>query len=200
MALREVRREATVNHLLQCAARVFASSGYHGASMEQIAREARCAAATLYGYFKSKGELFNTLVERRYESYLDELQTALAGAAGLEASLLAWRSVLADHTLADRDFLTLMLAQSRRAGGLDLPQPERIVELNDRYRLLAEGVLARGVVAGELQPRPAALLAMLLLGSLHGAVFAWLLAGAGDDLEATLGTAIEVFLRGAGGT
>lgn len=51
------RREA----ILEAAKKVFTAKGFHGATMERIAREAELSPATLYLYFKNKAELYATL-------------------------------------------------------------------------------------------------------------------------------------------
>ena len=65
MSLRARPRERTVSVILDAASRVFAERGYHGTLMEDVAHSVGCAPATLYGYFKGKGELFGRLVARR---------------------------------------------------------------------------------------------------------------------------------------
>lgn len=59
---REIAR--TREDILEAAARAFARSGYKSATMADIAREAGYTAASLYGYFSSKEEIFRGLFER----------------------------------------------------------------------------------------------------------------------------------------
>ena len=47
--------------ILVAAREVFASKGYHAASMNEVARKAGLAKAALYHYFKGKGELLRAL-------------------------------------------------------------------------------------------------------------------------------------------
>ena len=49
--------------ILVGASRVFLRQGFDAASMDEIAREAGVSKGTLYVYFKSKEELFETIVE-----------------------------------------------------------------------------------------------------------------------------------------
>lgn len=50
--------------ILQVAAKVFAQNGYHGASMSAISAELGGSKATLYGYYRSKEELFAAVLMR----------------------------------------------------------------------------------------------------------------------------------------
>jgi AcrR family transcriptional regulator len=62
--------------LLAAASRVFARSGYHGASMSEIAAEAGFSKGALYWSFASKDELFFALLDE-----LDEQLSALINAS-----------------------------------------------------------------------------------------------------------------------
>ncbi len=74
--------------LLAAASRVFARSGYHGASMSEIAAEAGFSKGALYWSFASKDELFFALLDE-----LDEQLRALITAA---ASAPADRDISGD--------------------------------------------------------------------------------------------------------
>ena len=50
-------------HLLGCARRVFASRGYHAASVADILEEAGVARGTFYNYFESKRAVFQAVLE-----------------------------------------------------------------------------------------------------------------------------------------
>lgn len=62
---RAQNREARISAILDAALRVFARSGFTGASMEEIAREAEISKPTLYSYFDNKGTLFETMMDAR---------------------------------------------------------------------------------------------------------------------------------------
>src|SRR3954449_13366396 len=55
---RDERREETRRELVEAAMRVFGQRGFHGASLEQIAREAGYSTGAIYGHFAGKDELF----------------------------------------------------------------------------------------------------------------------------------------------
>jgi AcrR family transcriptional regulator len=65
--------------LLAAASRVFARSGYHGASMSEIAAEAGFSKGALYWSFASKDELFFALLDE-LDEHLRALITAAATA------------------------------------------------------------------------------------------------------------------------
>ena len=64
-SLRDERRALTRRRLLDGAEAVFARNGFHGASVEEIAREAGATTGALYSNFASKEDLFLALFEER---------------------------------------------------------------------------------------------------------------------------------------
>lgn len=55
------------NQVLEAAAVCFATSGFHGASMAQISRQAGMSAGLIYNYFDSKSSIILAFVERESE-------------------------------------------------------------------------------------------------------------------------------------
>lgn len=67
------------DRILDSAMRVFASKGFFGAKVADIAQEAGVADGTIYLYFKSKDDLLISLFEHQMERVNEELQSAMAG-------------------------------------------------------------------------------------------------------------------------
>jgi AcrR family transcriptional regulator len=63
---------------------VFARRGFHGASMEEIAREAGATTGALYSNFAGKEDLFLALFEERIASDMDEYSEIVAAGSTLE--------------------------------------------------------------------------------------------------------------------
>src|SRR3954469_2976378 len=81
MAVRMTRAEskaATREELLDAARRVFLERGYHGASLELVAREAGYTKGAVYSAFASKADLFLALYDREMEARRERLE-AVAG-------------------------------------------------------------------------------------------------------------------------
>lgn len=60
---RDERRDETRAELIAAAARVFARSGFHGASVDEIAREAGYTTGAIYWHFGGKDDLFLAVFE-----------------------------------------------------------------------------------------------------------------------------------------
>jgi AcrR family transcriptional regulator len=74
---REQSRANTRERLLAAARSVFASSGFHGASVEEIASNAGFSTGALYSNFDGKEDLFLVLMEREIDEHAREISEAV---------------------------------------------------------------------------------------------------------------------------
>jgi AcrR family transcriptional regulator len=94
----------------RAAAGVFAERGYHGASMDEIARASGVSVPVIYDHFPSKVALHLRLLERTSDELLAMWRTALAGDAPVSErvprALDAWAAYVQAHPYAPRMFFT----------------------------------------------------------------------------------------------
>ena len=68
----------TKTNLLQAALKVFATNGYHGSSVADIAQEAKVSKALFYHYFDNKSDLLVIFAKQRLEEWtplIENLET-----------------------------------------------------------------------------------------------------------------------------
>jgi AcrR family transcriptional regulator len=196
MGLRESQREHTIGLIVAAAAEVFGRSGYHAASMEEVARATGCATATLYGYFSSKEALFARVLEELVGAYLRGVHDAIAGSEGFQGGVHAYF----DHYLAFAErhqaFLRVMQSSMRTAQTATHPAGEQAEAFRAAYRRILQPVFARaadeGLIPGGLDPDP---LFTMLTGLMHSSAFAWMVADSGD-LAPAADAARAMFLAG----
>jgi AcrR family transcriptional regulator len=75
---REQSKAATRERLLDAARTVFAASGFHGASVDEIAATAGFSTGALYSNFDGKEDLFLALMEREIDEHAREISEAVA--------------------------------------------------------------------------------------------------------------------------
>jgi AcrR family transcriptional regulator len=80
---REQSRANTRERLLAAARSVFARSGFHGASVEEIASEAGFSTGALYSNFEGKEDLFLVLMEREIDEHAREVSEAVRARASV---------------------------------------------------------------------------------------------------------------------
>jgi TetR/AcrR family fatty acid metabolism transcriptional regulator len=66
------------DRILEAALKVFASKGFFGAKVADVAAEAAVADGTIYLYFKSKDDLLISLFEHQMSVVISEIQAAIA--------------------------------------------------------------------------------------------------------------------------
>jgi AcrR family transcriptional regulator len=90
----------------QAALEVFAERGYHGASIDEIARRAGVTAPVIYDHFASKVDLHKRLLERTRDELLDMWREQLSGDEPAEEriprAIEAWARYVEDHPYAPR--------------------------------------------------------------------------------------------------
>jgi AcrR family transcriptional regulator len=158
---RRLTAEERRTGILDAALAVFSGSGYHSASIDDIAREAGVSKALIYEHFASKQELYADLIARNARELTQRIGAALVGvelessatrlAVGLEAFFAfveerrdAWRMLFRDaadpETAAVLDRMveqvtaevTVLISQDPGARALDSAEDRRAL------RLLAE--------------------------------------------------------------
>lgn len=203
------RRLEQVERVLQAAARCFGGRGYHKATVEEIAREARLSKGAIYTYFASKEEIFLRLNERRWEEFLPRLEGAAAGGGGPWERLLAvWDLVFASHQALEQDVagprveFEFWLEAGRQPGLRRILEERRRRLVSLIASLISEGIAA-GVFRPEVDPESLARLFWSLNDGLAGY---WVARDRGPDGEelATLRAAwldlVAGGLRQVGGT
>ncbi|GAB3312609.1 TetR family transcriptional regulator [Epidermidibacterium keratini] len=112
MAKQNDRREGRRNEILDAAAALFATSGYHGARMDDIVRRSGLSKGTLYWYFSSKEEIATALVDRELAEQGVAIERVLAVEADpriqLETLVRAFANGLAENPDAARLTLELL--------------------------------------------------------------------------------------------
>jgi AcrR family transcriptional regulator len=89
----DVAAEPRALELLEHAKATFASKGFDGASMQDLARAAGMSASNFYRYFPSKGAIIEALVERE----IDEVRAKFAEVMRAPDPLAAFRRIVRER-------------------------------------------------------------------------------------------------------
>ena len=162
------RGEATRRRLLTAAEQEFGSKGYHGASVSSITQRADSAQGTFYLYFRSKEELFLTLVRDIGHQLRAHSAQAIAKAG--------------DRVEAERLGMEAFLEFTNKHRGLyRIVQESQFVDpqvFREYYEKLAEGygaALDRAARDGELAPGNSEVRAWSMMGIGHFIGLRWCL-------------------------
>lgn len=145
------RADARPQELLDAALGVFVERGYAATRLDEVARRAGVAKATLYRYYDNKLELFKAVVRNALVVGFDELAAAPPPAPGsardrLAGLLTAFMTRVAGTPLAGIPKLVIAEAGN-------FPEVARFYhdEVIERARTLVVGTLAQGAANGEFR-------------------------------------------------
>ncbi len=129
---RKEKQAHTRARLIEAAGKVFARSGLHQASIDEVAEEAGFTKGAFYANFGSKEELFLAMLDERFAARLGELERATASDESPEEQARQAGTDFSRAIAADPEWERLFFEFAAHAG-----RDERFrVELVERYRAL----------------------------------------------------------------
>lgn len=151
--------------ILAAAETVFSRSGYHEASLTEIARRAEFAVGTIYLYFHDKADLYGSLLREKMQQIVTEFENALTTGNSPAACLRAGMHAQFAFHDANRTFFEIFLHQHQvQSSPLHKEHWEEMETLKKHNLKLIEDCIIRGQSLGELKPGNPRLLAVAYLG------------------------------------
>jgi len=183
--------------ILSAAEKVFAAKGFFSTTMSDIAREAEFGTGSLYKYFKSKEDLYFTLIDEKVEEINGPVKAELSQKTPAVERIKKVLSLQFEFFERNRDFFRIYTSERSRFEwtvkdelGKDLH--EKMVA----YIHLLAGVMRQGIEKGELKPLDPMDLAHALVGIVNSFVFEWIISRESYPLSLKLETVLEIFLGG----
>lgn len=190
-----VDKSATRERILDAAAEVFATKGYHSSVVDDIVHDSNTSKGAVYFHFPSKQEIFLALVSRLADTLLGSTQDAITeeqeGLAKFDAALGTVFESLSRH----RSLAKILLVSG---AGLGRPFDEHLFNLLDRFAEMIKDNLDEAITAGSIQQMDTSVVAYAWLGAVHEIVTRWLYTGEPDPLESAVPTLRALLLRSVG--
>lgn len=166
------RPESRPREILEAAVAVFTEAGYERATIADVARRASVSPGLVVHYFRTKGELFEAVINDRFVEFVAGEEAMLAAHRGPYRDLL--RQLVRrfwDHCWSGGVMDLALVVKAERA---NFPECTRTLfqQLGERWRRLFEGVLEAGVRHGEFRiagPHAARVLGAMITGSIESA-------------------------------
>jgi AcrR family transcriptional regulator len=192
------REELIRHHFLQASAAAFATHGFHGATMEMIARAAGYSPAALYRYFRSKDDLFQALINHIVGEIIATLEERPPRSIGF-AERIRW-TVTRVAGFAERN-RALFTTITREGFGMQVKAPcdgerpgsriqTRVIEASTR-------LMQEGIETGALRPGDPQSYAIAFHGLIHGFMEAWMLSDVSFSIHDKIDFITEMFMSGA---
>jgi AcrR family transcriptional regulator len=183
--------------IVLAAEKVFAAKGFFSTTMSDIAREAEFGTGTLYKYFKSKEELYFTLIDEKVEEINGPVKAELSRKASAVERIKNVLGLQFEFFERNRDFFRIYTSERGRfewtvKDELGKGIHEKMIAY---INILAE-VMRQGIEGGEFRPLNPLDLAHALVGIVNSFVFEWMISRESYPLISKLDTVLEIFLGG----
>ena len=189
---------ANREEILSSAEKVFAAKGFFPTTMSDIAREAEFGTGTLYKYFKSKEELYFTLIDEKVEEMSRLVKAELSQKTSAIERIKKVLELQFEFIERNRDFFKIYISErSRFEWTVKDDLGKEIHEKMVTYIQLLVEVMSQGIKEKEFKPINPIDLAHALVGIVNSFVFEWFISRETYPLVSKLDTVLEIFLGGA---
>jgi len=184
--------------ILQAAEKLFAGRGFHGATMSDLADLSEFSVGTLYNFFKSKEEVYYTLILGKF----DLLQVRLNEEVNKNPAGLSQIRALIETCLLffqeNRGFFQIFIQErSALESSVGAAGGEELRKKYLAYIDLVAKVMAKAIEKGDIQDLNPQELAYSLVGMLNSFVFHWTLYPQPNELILKVPFIFDLFLEGA---
>ena len=194
---REKERQEHRNYILRTAEGLFAERGFLRVSMREIAEKAEFALGTLYRFFGGKQQLYEQMIDRKMEEFVELLSQGMASGTTPREKVRKFIETKLTFFSQNLDFLLVYFAENRAAtlyGELALTQ-----NLQARYDVLLETLTAifdQGIATATFARANPRMLATALDGMTSALAFSWVGGISEASPSKEIETASRVFLKG----
>lgn len=168
----EARRE----EILSAAERKFSENGFFKTSMAEIAEAAQFAMGTMYRFFKSKEDIYISLVEAKIEELLRLLEEAIQGPASAQEKLRAVVQVKLAFADQNRAFFRIYVSEW---SGFEWTMKSAFGERVWKHYLaqinLVANVIREGMKSGEFRKVHPKDTSLAFHGMLNSTIYLWVL-------------------------
>ena len=177
-------KEERYRQLLEAAIRAFGSKGYHQTQISDIIKEAGVARGTFYLYFKSKREIFDSIMTELFDMVSSQIKNLPHDAIDKIPQQLLGNIERVSHLLLDHPLLTKILFNE--SVGLDIELDERLKKFYGQILDYIRRGLKQGQDMGFVRTGDNHILAMALLGSLKEIFYQYFLGTEQPDRQAII--------------
>ena len=199
--MRRTKEEAEVTRaaVLKAALAVFSAKGYSAATLDDVASAAKVTRGAIYWHFKSKADLYNTLVEELSARGASVVQQAVAEGGTfieiLRRIFVRLCAVIEDDKEA-RAVMELGLFKTGLAPELQSGRKKQLEAGTAQIEFIAEAMrqgIAQGVLRNDLEPAD---MARAFIAFENGAIQLWLVSPKSFSLKKSAESFADIMIAG----
>ncbi len=156
------------DEILDAALSIFATQGFHGATMAQISQEAQYPLGTIYKYFSSKKQIYHDLVMERVHQ-LGQILISISNKKELTAREKLKESLFAKAKFyrSNSDFIRIYISERSNIDAVMLPKlNEKVNRMHQKMITLFQKIFEQGI-EDEFKPYPTREMATLFTEIAH---------------------------------
>jgi AcrR family transcriptional regulator len=164
-----------VSRIQDAAIHLFASKGYYGTSIADIARGAGLTKGALYCHFESKGALLLALIKKWEVEYLDALIDKVNQTPGdVGDQFYRWHTAVANFSAENRELCVLQTVLSAELSGSNNEFDRELRRLNAKYARFVQRLIEKGKAQGLFdQELDSHTLAHVIIAFTDGVLLQW---------------------------
>ena len=189
------QKEDTRRKILESAAEVFSSKGFHGSVVDDIVRASGTSKGAVYFYFESKEQIFFSLVEEYAITLAQQMHLTVHRGRGLVAQVEAAVAALIRSFHSHPALARIVLLDWPNAG-VEF-QGKRMV-LKGMLVEVLRGYLDRAVEDHRIESQDTELAAYVWIGAIGEVVVRWLNTGRPAPLEDVIAPLTRLLLNSVG--
>jgi len=181
--------------ILSAAEKVFAAKGFFPTTMSEIAHEAEFGTGTLYKYFRSKEDLYFTIIDEKTEEINRLVKNELSQKTPTMERIKNVLQLQFEFIEKNRNFFRIYISERSR---FEWTVKEELGKgIHDKmvaYIKTLSQVIKQGIKEGEFKPIDPMDLAHALVGNINAFVFEWLISPQPYSLSSKQINILEVFM------
>jgi AcrR family transcriptional regulator len=185
--------------ILRAAEKLFAEKGFHGTTMLDLAKLSEFSVGTLYNFFKTKEEVYYTLLIEKLDLFHSKLGTEINQHPPGLVQILALIEASVKFFQENQDFFRIFI-QERSTVELSVGAAAG-KELRKRYLVyidLVAKVMTKAIKKGDIQKFNPVEIAYSLVGMLNSLCTYWTLNSELKEFVSKVPFIYDLFLKGAG--
>lgn len=191
-------KEARKRDILEVAAQLFASRGFHDVKVDDIAESVGLSKGTIYLYFENKDNLFLAMLTERLEAFDKQLSQAVRAEASFHEQLERFIYSYLTFFRENESFYKIVHSEKTR---MSIENHYKLHEYSQSSYLkiseLITKMVAQGIEEGALRPLDPQSLGLSLVGILNMIIYHSIFMGVLVSLKEDTAMIMNLFLYGA---
>jgi len=194
---KEREREWRRQELLKAAEELFAKKGFYKTAMADIARISEFPLATIYKFFKSKDEIYLTLVREKIEKMIAIEKNSVVGHKTAKEKIKSITKQHLNFFQENRDFFKIYIKE-RIVPGISLKDEVGLYIYNKHkeYTQFVAGILKSGIKRKEFRPLDPLKISILIVGAMDALIYQLITEDEIENPSENLELLIDVIFKG----